>query len=155
MELQYAKRFDGINGSVIRDIFKLLTNPDIISFAGGNPANSALESDVISEFAQQVLRQNGTQILQYGQTEGYAPLRESAAEFYKRVGVAARPEQVLPVTGSTQAIDLICKALLDPGDTMLVESPTFLGALQAFNLYQANLVSVDTDEEGVIPELLE
>ena len=68
MELQYAKRFDGITGSVIRDIFKLLTNPDIISFAGGNPANSALESDVISEFAQQVLRQNGTQILQYGQT---------------------------------------------------------------------------------------
>lgn len=155
MELQYAKRFDGITGSVIRDIFKLLTNPDIISFAGGNPANSALESDVISGFAQQVLAQNGTQILQYGQTEGYAPLRESAAEFYKRVGVTARPEQVLPVTGSTQAIDLICKALLDPGDTMLVESPTFLGALQAFNLYQANLVSVDTDEEGVIPELLE
>ena len=82
-------------------------------------------------------------------------LRESAAEFYKRVGVTARPEQVLPVTGSTQALDLICKALLDPGDTMLVESPTFLGALQTFNLYQANLVSVDTDEEGVIPELLE
>lgn len=155
MEIQYAKRFDGVNGSVIRDIFKLLTNPDIISFAGGNPANSALEGDVISRMAQKVLQADGTRILQYGQTEGYAPLRESAAEFYQRCGVNVRPEQILPVTGSTQAIDLICKALLDPGDTMLVESPTFLGALQAFHLYQANLVSVDTDENGVIPELLE
>ncbi len=144
-----------MNGSVIRDIFKLLTNPDIISFAGGNPANSALESDVISMFAQRVLASNGTQLLQYGQTEGYAPLRESAAEFYKRNGVHVDPSQILPVTGSTQAMDLICKALVDPGDTILVENPTFLGSLQQFNLYQAKIVAVDTDENGVIPELLE
>ena len=75
MELNYAKRFDGITGSAIRDIFKLLTNPAIISFAGGNPANSALESDVVSRLAQKVLAEHGTQLLQYGQTEGYAPLR--------------------------------------------------------------------------------
>ncbi len=155
MELNYAKRFDGITGSAIRDIFKLLTNPAIISFAGGNPANSALESDVVSRLAQKVLAEHGTQLLQYGQTEGYAPLRESAAEFFKHNGVDVRPEQLLPVTGSQQALDLICKALLDPGDSMLVESPTFLGALQTFKLYQANLVPVDTDGDGVIPELLE
>ena len=155
MELNYAKRFDGITGSAIRDIFKLLTNPAIISFAGGNPANSALESDVVSRLAQKVLAERGTQLLQYGQTEGYAPLRESAAEFFKHNGVDVRPEQLLPVTGSQQALDLICKALLDPGDSMLVESPNFLGALQTFKLYQANLVPVDTDEDGVIPELLE
>lgn len=155
MEIQFAKRFDGISGSAIRDIFKLLTNPAIISFAGGNPANTALESDVISRLALKVLAQNGTQLLQYGQTEGYAPLRESAAEFFRHNGVDAKPEELLPVTGSQQALDLICKALIDPGDTMLVESPTFLGALQTFKLYQANLVPVETDEDGVIPELLE
>ena len=155
MELQYAKRFDGISGSAIRDIFKLLTNPEIISFAGGNPANSALESDVISRLAQKVLAEKGVQLLQYGQTEGYAPLRESAAEFFRHNGVEAAPDQLLPVTGSQQALDLICKAMLDPGDAMLVESPTFLGALQTFKLYQANLIAVDTDEDGVIPELLE
>ena len=108
MELNYAKRFDGITGSAIRDIFKLLTNPAIISFAGGNPANSALESDVVSRLAQKVLAERGTQLLQYGQTEGYAPLRESAAEFFKHNGVDVRPEQLLPVTGSKQALDLIC-----------------------------------------------
>ena len=155
MELNYAKRFEGITGSVIRDIFKLLTNPNTISFAGGNPANSALESDVIARLCQKVLSENGTQILQYGQTEGYAPLRESAAKFYERNGIHVEPSQLLPVTGSTQAMDLICKALINPGDVILVESPTFLGALQTFKLYEADLVSVDTDEDGVIPELLE
>ena len=155
MSLTYAKRFDGITGSAIRDIFKLLKNPEIISFAGGNPANSALESDVISDFCKRVLAENGTTLLQYGQTEGYAPFRESAAKFFEHNGVFAREDQILPVTGSQQALDLICKAMLDPGDSMLVESPTFLGAIQTFKLYQANLFAVETDEDGVIPELLE
>mgnify|MGYP002441327107 CR=1 FL=1 len=155
MGLRYATRFDGVTGSAIRDIFKLLTNPEIISFAGGNPANSALQSDVVSRLAQKVLAENGVGLLQYGQTEGYAPLRESAAEFFRHNGVNVKPEELLPVTGSQQALDLICKAMLDPGDAMLVESPTFLGALQTFKLYQAKLVPVDTDEDGVVPELLE
>ena len=155
MGLRYASRFDGVTGSAIRDIFKLLTNPEIISFAGGNPANSALQSDVVSRLAQKVLAENGVGLLQYGQTEGYAPLRESAAEFFRHNGVNVKPEELLPVTGSQQALDLICKAMLDPGDAMLVESPTFLGALQTFKLYQAKLVPVDTDEDGVVPELLE
>ena len=155
MGLRYASRFDGVTGSAIRDIFKLLTNPEIISFAGGNPANSALQSDVVSRLAQKVLAENGVGLLQYGQTEGYAPLRESAAEFFRHNGVDVKPEELLPVTGSQQALDLICKAMLDPGDAMLVESPTFLGALQTFKLYQAKLVPVDTDEDGVVPELLE
>ncbi len=155
MSLEYAQRFDGITGSAIRDIFKLLKRPDIISFAGGNPANSALESDVISEFVVRVLKQNGTAILQYGQTEGYTPFRESAAKFFEHNGVFATAEQVLPVTGSQQALDLICKVLLNPGDAMLVESPTFLGAIQTFKLFQAKLYAVDTDEDGAIPELLE
>ena len=155
MGLRYAARFDGVTGSAIRDIFKLLTNPEIISFAGGNPANSALQSDVVSRLAQKVLAENGVGLLQYGQTEGYAPLRESAAEFFRHNGVDVKPEELLPVTGSQQALDLICKAMLDPGDAMLVESPTFLGALQTFKLYQAKLVPVDTDEDGVVPELLE
>ena len=155
MALRYAKRFDGVTGSAIRDIFKLLKNPEIISFAGGNPANSALEADVISQLAQEVLAQNGVQLLQYGQTEGYAPLRESAAEFFRHNGVEVRPDELLPVTGSQQALDLICKALLDPGDAMLVESPTFLGALQAMRTYSARVESIATDEQVVIPEAAE
>lgn len=155
MNIQYASRMNGMTGSAIRDIFKLLKDPSIISFAGGNPASSALEPDVISGFAAQALANNGTALLQYGQTEGYAPFRESTAEFFKHNGVHASPAQILPVTGSQQGLDLICKAMLDPGDKMIVESPAFLGALQTFKLYQADLVPAMTDEDGVIPELLE
>ena len=155
MELNYAKRFDGVTGSVIRDIFKLLTNPNTISFAGGNPANSALESDVIARLCGKVLAENGTQILQYGQTEGYAPLRESAAKFYERNGIHVQPSQLLPVTGSTQAMDLICKALIDPGDVILVENPSFLGNLQCMKLYQAKLVPVESDDNGLMLDKLE
>ncbi|MDR3085837.1 MAG: PLP-dependent aminotransferase family protein [Christensenellaceae bacterium] len=155
MQVSYASRFDGISGSAIRDIFKLLTNPSIISFAGGNPASSALEPGRISQFAQEVLAENGVNILQYGQSEGYAPLRESAATFFRHNAVEARPDQVLPLAGSQQGLDLICKALLNPGDAMLVESPAFLGALQTFKLYQARLVPIEMDEGGAIVEDIE
>lgn len=149
MDLTFAKRLDGMSGSAIRDIFKLLTKPSIISFAGGNPAASSFEPEYIAELTKQVLDKNGVNILQYGQTEGYAPLRESAAEFFKHNGVNADPSQILPVTGSQQTLDLVCKAMIDPGDVMLVESPTFLGALQTFRTYQAKCVDIRTDEDGV------
>ncbi|MDR2514199.1 MAG: PLP-dependent aminotransferase family protein [Christensenellaceae bacterium] len=155
MPASYASRFDGISGSAIRDIFRLLTNPSIISFAGGNPASSALEPELISRLAQEALAENGVNILQYGQTEGYAPLRQSAAEFFRHNAVEARPDQVLPLVGSQQGLDLICKALINPGDAMLVESPAFLGALQTFKLYQARLVPIEMDEGGAIVEDIE
>lgn len=155
MNVQISDRLKDINGSAIRDIFKLLGDPNIISFAGGNPASSALEPERIAAFAQEALAENGVNLLQYGQTEGYAPLRESAAEFFRHNGVKTDPGHILPVSGSQQGLDLICKALLNEGDTMLVENPTFLGALQTFRTYGARFAAVETDEDGAIPESLE
>lgn len=149
LDIQFAQRMDGINGSAIRDIFHLLKRPDIISFAGGNPAPSAFEPEVVAQLAGEVLKASGRTLLQYGATEGYAPLRESTAAFLKKAGITAKEEEILPVTGSTQAMDLITKVIINPGDTILVEAPTFLGTLQAMQIYQANLVDVATDEEGL------
>ena len=148
----FASHMRGINGSAIRDIMKLLNVPGMISFAGGNPSNAALEPDVISELAQEALSKYGAQILQYGATDGFAPLRESAAEFLKGDQVNCSADTVLPVQGGSQAFDLLLKALINPGDAILCESPTFLGAIQAMREYNARLIPMPTDEGGVIVE---
>lgn len=152
--LQFAHRFDHVSGSAIREIFKVIAKPGMISFAGGNPSLEALPDEIVSDLAVKVLREDGKALLQYGATEGYLPFLESLRDFI-RDSVGFIPEAVLPVTGSTQAMDLLCKALIDPGDTILVENPSFLGNLQCMKLYQANLVPVDSDESGLIPEDLE
>lgn len=150
-----ASNMRPITGSAIRDVFKLMGKPGMISFAGGNPSDSALEPDVVGEIAVDVLKKYGTKLLQYGGTEGLATLRESTAEFLKGCGVSATAEQVLPTQGSTQAFDLLLKAVIEPGDTILAESPTFLGALQSMKIYGANIVAIPTDDKGVIPEAAE
>ena len=124
--LRYASRFDGVTGSAIREIFKMIAKPGMISFAGGNPAKSALPDDVVAQIAREVLETDGKTILQYGATEGYAPLLESL-KAYAEEQLGCELPAVLPVTGSTQAMDLLCKALINPGDVILVENPTFLG----------------------------
>ena len=150
-ELEFARRFDGVNGSAIRDIFKLLGQPGMISFAGGNPAWGALDNETISGVARDVLAgPDGRAILQYGATEGWQPLREQAAKFLREeVGLDVAESEILPTTGSTQAIDLLLKALVNPGDTVLVEGPSFLGSLQAMRLYGARLVEIPMDEQGM------
>lgn len=155
-QMQFAHRFDGISGSAIREIFKLLAVPGMISFAGGNPAASALPDETCAELARELLLDKGKVLLQYGATEGYAPLRESLAPYLKeRFSFDCKSEEILPVTGSTQAMDLLCKALIDPGDKVVVENPTFLGNMQAIRLYQALLVPVDSDENGIKVDELE
>lgn len=150
-ELEFARRFDGVNGSAIRDIFKLLGQPGMISFAGGNPAWGALDNETISGVARDVLAgPDGRAILQYGATEGWKPLREQTAKFLREeVGLDVSENEILPTTGSTQAIDLLLKALVNPGDTVLVEGPSFLGSLQAMRIYGANLVEIPMDEQGM------
>ncbi|MGI5899951.1 MAG: PLP-dependent aminotransferase family protein [Christensenellales bacterium] len=155
MELKYAKRLEGLSGNAIRDIFKLLTNPEIISFAGGNPAGYALRNEYIAQLTYDLLMKEGKTILQYGPTEGYAPLRQSLSQHVKAAGIDAPESEILPVTGSLQGLDLICKAMIDPGDVVLVEEPTFLGALHTMKTYQADIRPVKTDDFGVIPEDLE
>ncbi len=153
-EIQFAHRFDGITGSAIREIFKLIAQPNMISFAGGNPSPAALPDEKVAELAAQVLRDKGKVLLQYGATEGYAPFVESLKQ-YAEAAVGCPLPAVLPVTGSTQAMDLLCKALIDPGDTVLVENPSFLGNLQCMKFYQANLVPVESDENGLLLDKLE
>ena len=150
-KLEFARRFDGVTGSAIRDIFKLLGKPGMISFAGGNPAWGALDNETISGLARDVLAgPDGRAILQYGATEGWKPLREQTAKFLREeVGLSADESEILPTTGSTQAIDLLLKALVNPGDTVLVEGPSFLGSLQAMRIYGANLVEIPMDENGM------
>ena len=134
--LRFAHRFDQISGSAIREIFKMIAKPGMISFAGGNPAASALPDAECAEIARDVLQNDGKRILQYGATEGYPPLLESLLAYVEQQLGCAVPA-VLPVTGSTQAMDLLCKALIDPGDVILVENPSFLGNMQCMRLYQA------------------
>ena len=152
--LRFASRFDGVTGSAIREIFKMIARPGMISFAGGNPALSALPDQVVAEIAADVLSRDGKAILQYGATEGYAPFLESLKQYAKEQLGCDIPA-VLPVTGSTQAMDLLCKALINPGDVILVENPSFLGNLQCMKLYQATLVPVESDDEGIIVDKLE
>lgn len=154
-ESLFAKHMAPITGSAIRDIFKLLGKPGMISFAGGNPSNQALEPEVIAPIAKEVIETVGAPILQYGATEGFIPLKGSIHSFLKEEGIDCMEEEILPTGGSTQGMDLLLKALIDPGDVVLVEDPTFLGTLQAINTYHAKIVPVKSDERGVIPEALE
>ena len=153
-QIRFASRFDKVTGSAIREIFKVIAQPGMISFAGGNPSLDALPDRQVSELAAYVLEKDGKAILQYGATEGYRPFLESLKAYVEKQLGTDIPA-VLPVTGSTQAMDLLCKAMIDPGDTVLVENPSFLGNLQCLKLYQANLVSVESDEQGLLPDDLE
>ena len=153
-QIRYAKRFDKVTGSAIREIFKVIAQPGMISFAGGNPSLNALPDRQVGELAQYVMEKDGKAILQYGATEGYRHFLESLKPYVEKQ-LGTEIQAVLPVTGSTQAMDLLCKALIDPGDTVLVENPSFLGNLQCLRLYQANLVPVDSDDFGLIPDDLE
>lgn len=154
-EDRFATHMQSISGSAIREIFKLLVRPGMISFAGGNPSNSALEPEIISELSSEVLAKYGTTLLQYGATDGFTPLRESAAEFLRGSTVNCTAETLLPVQGGSQAFDLLLKVLINPGDVILCESPTFLGAIQSMREYNAKLVAMPTDENGVIVEAAE
>ncbi|MBR6165691.1 MAG: PLP-dependent aminotransferase family protein [Clostridia bacterium] len=150
----FAHRFDQVSGSAIREIFKVIAQPGMISFAGGNPSPDALPDQMVREIASEVLLANGKQLLQYGATEGYPPFVESLKQYVYEQLHCDIPA-ILPVTGSTQAMDLLCKAMIDPGDTILVENPSFLGNIQCMKLYQANLVPVESDDSGLLIDDLE
>ena len=154
--ISYADRFDGISGSAIREIFKVLGKPGIISFAGGNPSNDALPNEICAEIARDVLLDDGKRILQYGATEGYPPFLESLEAYLREdYDFPVERKNILSLSGSSQGVDLLCKALFNPGDTVLTEDPTFLGNIQTMRLYQLNLVPVESDEDGLIMDALE
>jgi 2-aminoadipate transaminase len=152
---RYALRTKGVKSSAIRELLKITQRPDVISFAGGLPAPDVFPTDRFREACCKVLEQNGKPALQYGATEGYEPLREMIARHTSRYGIKAKTENVLITSGSQQALDLIGKLLINPGDRILIEAPTYLGALQAFNVYGADYVSVPSDVDGLRTDLLE
>ena len=156
MPLQFADRLKNVETSAIRELFKLLGKPGIISFAGGFPDSALFDVDGIRAASQQALQDAPGAALQYGATEGYQPLREQLAAFMASKGASeVAPENLIVTTGSQQALDLLGKTLINPGDKVIVEGPTFLATIQCFRLYGAELISAPIDGEGVDTEALE
>jgi 2-aminoadipate transaminase len=154
-DYRFAQRTQRMGSSAIRELLKLTEQPDIISFGGGMPAPEVFPIEQFTEACNRVMKDFGPQALQYGPTEGYLPLREMIARHTLRYGIEVTAENILITSGSQQALDLLGKILINPGDRILVESPTYLGALQAWNAYGAEYVTVPMDEHGMITDTLE
>ncbi|MBC7621140.1 MAG: PLP-dependent aminotransferase family protein [Candidatus Saccharibacteria bacterium] len=154
--MQFADRLNNVETSAIRELFKLLGKPGIISFAGGFPDSTLFDVAGILEASNKALREEPGAALQYGATEGYQPLREQLASFMVSKGCTeVAPENLIVTTGSQQALDLLGKTLISPGDKVIVEGPTFLATIQCFRLYGAQLISAPIDENGVQTDALE
>jgi 2-aminoadipate transaminase len=144
-----------MTSSVIRELLKLTARPDVISFAGGLPAPELFPIEEFRDAAHRLLTTMGRQALQYSTTEGYPPLREMIVRHMARYGIVVDIENVLITSGSQQALDLIGKVLINPGDKILTEDPTYLGAIQAFTMYGADYVTVPIDQDGLQTDKLE
>lgn len=151
----FSDRALGMQRSVIRELLKLTAKPGIISFAGGLPAPATFPVDHVICAIDKVIEEEAHTALQYGPTEGDKRLREDLTEIMKAEGIDTTPDHILVTTASQQGLDLVAKIFLNPGDTCITGSPTYLGGLQAFKSYQGVPVGVELDEHGMIPELLE
>jgi DNA-binding transcriptional MocR family regulator len=153
--MQFADRLNNVETSAIRELFKLLGKPGIISFAGGFPDPALFDVEGIKASSDAVLTTNPAAVLQYGATEGYGPLRESISAFMANKGATVKPEGLIVTTGSQQALDLIGKCMISPGDKVIVEAPTFLATIQCFRLYGAQIINAPIDADGVDVDQLE
>jgi len=153
--MQFADRLNNVETSAIRELFKLLGKPGIISFAGGFPDAALFDVEGIREAANAALTQDPGAALQYGATEGYNPLREELAGFMQAKGATVAADQLIVTTGSQQALDLLGKTMISPGDKVIVEGPTFLATIQCFRLYGAELITAPVDGYGVQTDALE
>jgi 2-aminoadipate transaminase len=153
---RYAERMGRLKASAIREILKVTDLPDVISFAGGLPAPELFPVLEFARACQEVLETDGASALQYSITEGYMPLRRWICDYLASSnGIECTPEHVLIISGSQQGLDLIGKVLLDPGDFVVMENPAYLGAIQAFDAYQARYLEVPSDDEGMRTEELD
>jgi len=155
IQWQFSERAQQLQSSFIREILKITQRPEIISFAGGLPSPATFPVERMKAAYDKVLSDNGKVALQYGPTDGYAPLREWIAGSLSTAGSTILPEQILMTSGSQQALDLLGKVLIDEGSRVLVETPSYLGALQAFSVYRPEFKSVDTDEHGLVPSSID
>jgi 2-aminoadipate transaminase len=153
--LRLARRMARMPPSAVREILKIAEQPDVLSFAGGLPAPELFPVEAIAEAHAEALANEGRAALQYSATEGYGPLREWVVARLGRRGIRLTTDQVLITNGSQQGIDLVARVLLDPGDTVAVENPSYLAALQTFSGCEANFLSVGSDDDGMDVEALE
>lgn len=154
--MEFAQRLNQVETSAIRELFKLLGRPGIISFAGGFPDSALFDVDGLKAAAQTALSEHAAAALQYGATEGFEPLKAQIVRFMAAKGATALSSSDLIVTtGSQQALDLIGKCLINPGDKVIVEGPTFLATIQCFRLYGAQVIAAPVDGQGVQPDALE
>lgn len=151
----YSKRMSGLSGTATREILKLTQRPEVISFAGGMPAAECLPCEDVKRIAADVLDSDAKSILQYGQSEGAKPLVEQLIKYIDYLGLKADASMIQVVSGGQQGLDLICKTFIDPGDVILVENPTYLAFLQIAKTYQARVVGVNADDNGLVLSDLE
>jgi DNA-binding transcriptional MocR family regulator len=140
--------------SEIRSLFAVASRPEIVSLAGGMPNLSAIPMDMMAGIVEKLIREDGQEALQYGSGQGHPQLREQICDVMALEGIKANPNDVLVTTGSQQALDLISRIFIDPGDVVLVEAPSYVGALGTFAQYEASVVHVEMDQNGLIPEAL-
>ena len=153
--MQYASWMEELGESFIGEMLKAAQNPSMISFAGGLPALELFPDQALQRCFQRVFEEQGKSALQYAQTAGHPPLRQWLAQQHKRNGNPATIEEIAVTTGSQQGLSLLAQTFLDPGDVVFVETPTYIGAIQAFQSFRAQMMMIPCDEQGVIPEELE
>ncbi|MGN0625953.1 MAG: aminotransferase class I/II-fold pyridoxal phosphate-dependent enzyme, partial [Oscillospiraceae bacterium] len=156
MHYQFSKKIESLQPSAIREILKATADPSVISFAAGNPAPEAFPVEAVQKMTREILEENPILALQYSVTEGYQPLRDRLVTLVKeRYGIGRDFDQVLVVSGAQQGICLTAHCLLDDGDKVISESPSFIGSLNAFRSFRSQLVGVEMDDDGINIEKLE
>lgn len=152
---KFSDKVRHLEGSAIREMFKLMAKPGIISFAGGAPDPALFPNEEFAAISEEVLRTNGPLALSYGITEGYAPLRQWVVERLKKQGIISDSDDTIIVSGGQQGIDLATKSLINAGDGVICEEPTFIGGLNCFRSYNADIYGVDVDSDGLNTDMLE
>jgi len=150
----YADRTAGLSASEVRALFAVASRPEVVSLAGGMPYVSALPKELVTDSLERVMRDHGPEALQYGSGQGMPAIREQILEVMALEGIRASVDDVVVTTGSQQGLDLVTKLFINPGDVILAESPSYVGAIGVFRSYQAEMVHVATDDNGLVPEAL-
>ena len=154
LQERFANRAAQMKPSEIRSLFAVASRPEIVSLAGGMPNLSAIPMEMMAGIVEKLVREHGQEALQYGSGQGHPKLREQICDVMALEGIRANPDDILVTTGSQQALDLISRIFIDPGDVVLVEAPSYVGALGTFFQYEASVVHVETDEAGLVPQSL-
>ena len=151
----YADRAHGMRASEIRALFAVASRPEVVSLAGGMPFLDGLPMEILADVARRVITEHGAMALQYGSGQGDPTLREQILDVMRLEGITAHPDDVVVTTGSQQALDLVTRIFINPGDVVVAEAPSYVGALGVFGAYQADVVHVPLDEAGLVPESFE